>query len=109
MQGDRPSGDIDSILHCSEEDPLVVLVPSRNRLGTNALLLSPTDAIPLRFGYDSFSYHRDQAEGRGLPLRILESERIGLDIDEPEDLESLLAVGKEAETYGKILRTHAQL
>ena len=71
--------------------PCAVLVPSHDRMGTNALLLAPPDVIRLRFGYDSFSYHMSQAAG--LPLVIVENERIALDIDEPQDLERFIAAG----------------
>jgi 2-phospho-L-lactate/phosphoenolpyruvate guanylyltransferase len=71
--------------------PFALLVPSHDRLGTNALLLAPPDIIKLRFGYDSFSYHLSQVSAQGLPVRSLENERIALDIDEPKDLERLLA------------------
>jgi 2-phospho-L-lactate/phosphoenolpyruvate guanylyltransferase len=75
--------------------PFALLVPSHDRMGTNALLLAPPDIIKLRFGYDSFNYHMGQLAARGLPLRILDNERIALDIDEPSDLERFLAFGDE--------------
>jgi len=78
--------------------PFALLVPSHDRMGTNGLLLSPPDLIPLRFGYDSFSHHLSQVAARGVTPRILENERLGLDIDEPEDLERLLSLGAVGET-----------
>jgi 2-phospho-L-lactate guanylyltransferase len=83
--------------------PFALLVPSHDRMGTNALLLAPTNAIGLRFGYDSFSYHLSQVAGRELPLRVLENERIALDIDEPQDLERFLrSGGGPGETYALV-------
>lgn len=79
--------------------PFALLVPSHDRMGTNALLLSPPDVIKLRFGYDSFSYHMKQVSGRGLPVRFIENERIALDIDEPKDLERFIAYGQEGEAF----------
>ena len=75
--------------------PFALLVPSHDRLGTNALLLAPPDLIKLRFGYDSFSYHMSQVSAQGLPMRFFENERIALDIDEPRDLEEFLSFGFE--------------
>lgn len=75
--------------------PFALLVPSHDRMGTNALLLAPPDIIKLRFGYDSFRYHMSQLAAQGLPLRLVENDRIALDIDEPRDLERFLAVGDE--------------
>ncbi len=84
--------------------PFALLVPSHDRMGTNALLLSPPDLIRLRFGYDSFLYHLNQVAAKGLPLRVLENERIALDIDEPGDLERFLASGGGlGESYARIM------
>jgi len=97
IPGDMPlvrSEDIEGVLaevpH-GAEPPFALLVPSHDRMGTNALLLAPPDVIQLRFGHDSFSYHMSQVSARGLPMRFIENERIALDIDEPKDLERVLA------------------
>ncbi|HSE87663.1 MAG TPA: 2-phospho-L-lactate guanylyltransferase [Candidatus Binatia bacterium] len=101
IPGDLPlvrSADIEEVLAQVPEGasaPFALLVPSHDRMGTNALLLAPPDIIKLRFGYDSFSYHVSQVSAQGLPLRFIENERIGLDIDEPTDLEHLLSFGFE--------------
>jgi 2-phospho-L-lactate/phosphoenolpyruvate guanylyltransferase len=73
--------------------PFALLVPSHDRLGTNALLLAPPDLIQLRFGYDSFSFHVSQVTAQGLPVHVLENEHFALDIDEPKDLDRLLSCG----------------
>jgi len=75
--------------------PFALLVPSHDRLGTNALLLAPPDLIQLRFGYDSFNFHVSQVIAQGLPVRVLENEHFALDIDEPKDLDRLLSCGIE--------------
>jgi len=81
-----------------------LLVPSHDRMGTNALLLAPPDVIGLRFGYDSFSYHLSRVAAQELPLRVLENERIALDIDEPQDLERFLrSGGGPGETYSLVV------
>ncbi|OGQ80687.1 MAG: 2-phospho-L-lactate guanylyltransferase [Deltaproteobacteria bacterium RIFCSPLOWO2_12_FULL_60_19] len=102
------AGDIELVLgQAARHDglsPFALLVPSHDRMGTNALLLSPPDLIQLRFGYDSFSYHLSQVAAQELPLRVLENERIGLDIDEPQDLERFILSGDgAAESYGKVM------
>ena len=97
IPGDMPlvrSSDIEQLLGEVPEGarpPFALLVPSHDRMGTNALLLAPPNVIRLRFGYDSFSYHMNQVRAQGLPIRFIENERIGLDIDEPRDLERFLA------------------
>jgi 2-phospho-L-lactate/phosphoenolpyruvate guanylyltransferase len=101
IPGDMPlvrSADIEEVLAQIPEGaafPFALLVPSHDRMGTNALLLAPPDIIKLRFGYDSFTYHMSQVSAEGLPLRFIENERIALDIDEPKDLERFLSFGFE--------------
>lgn len=110
IPGDIPlvrAGDIEVIIEqVAGRDPSVpfaLLVPSQDRLGTNALLLSPPDLIPLRFGYDSFTFHLSQVAAQGLPLRVLDNPRVGLDIDEPGDLERYLSKATAGETYRLLL------
>jgi 2-phospho-L-lactate guanylyltransferase len=106
LPGDMPlvrGSDIEQVLAKVPDGataPFALLVPSHDRLGTNALLLAPPDVIKLRFGYDSFTYHLSQVSSLGLPLRFIENEAIALDIDEPQDLRRFLAVGRDdGETY----------
>ena len=101
IPGDLPlvrSADIEEVLAQIPNGaafPFALLVPSHDRMGTNALLLAPPDIIKLRFGYDSFSYHMSQVSTQGLPVRFIENERIALDIDEPKDLQQFLSFGFE--------------
>jgi 2-phospho-L-lactate guanylyltransferase len=97
LPGDMPlvrSADIELLLAEVPTEPAAryaLLVPSHDRLGTNALLLAPPDVINLRFGYDSFSFHMNQLAAQGLPMRFIENERIALDIDDPKDLNKFLS------------------
>lgn len=101
LPGDMPlvrASDIEQVLAQVPNGataPFALLVPSHDRLGTNALLLAPPDVIKLRFGYDSFTYHLSQVSAQGLPLRFFENEAIALDIDEPQDLRRFLAIGRD--------------
>ena len=90
--------------------PFALLVPSHDRMGTNALLLAPPDLIQLRFGHDSFSYHLSQVAAQELPLRVLENERIALDIDEPRDLERFMASSDAAgESHSKVMEMRREI
>ena len=97
LPGDMPlvrARDIEQILAQVPDAataPFALLVPSHDRLGTNALLLAPPDVIQLRFGYDSFTFHSAQVTAQGMLLRGCENEHIALDIDEPQDLERFLS------------------
>jgi 2-phospho-L-lactate guanylyltransferase len=111
IPGDLPlvrSADIETVLaHIPDgaSSPFALLVPSHDRMGTNALLLAPPDVIELRFGYDSFSYHSSQVTTRALRLRVVENERIALDVDEPKDLEAFLSFGlKEDSETDRLIR-----
>ena len=102
------SSDIDLLLdQVSGQDssPFALLVPSHDRMGTNALLLSPPDLIEFRFGYDSFSHHLGNVAAKGVKARVWENERIGLDIDGPKDLKRFVSLGGgNGETYSKVLQ-----
>jgi coenzyme F420-0:L-glutamate ligase/coenzyme F420-1:gamma-L-glutamate ligase len=84
------TADIMAVLEEGASDRAVVLVPSRDGRGTNAIWRRPPLAIPSRFGFDSFGKHRAEAEARGLAWMALESPSLAVDIDEPEDLEAFL-------------------
>jgi 2-phospho-L-lactate guanylyltransferase (CobY/MobA/RfbA family) len=69
------------------ESPAVVAAPAIGRGGTNALYISPPDAITLHFGADSLTAFREEAETKGVNFAVHKSEAMSLDLDEPEDLE----------------------
>jgi 2-phospho-L-lactate guanylyltransferase len=75
------------------QGPGVVFVPSLSGFGTNAALLSPPDAMPLKFGEPSFDNHLLAARERGLSPLVLSLPGLGLDIDTPEDLDRLVRRG----------------
>jgi 2-phospho-L-lactate/phosphoenolpyruvate guanylyltransferase len=84
--------------------PDVVFVPSLSGFGTNAALLTPPDAMPLKFGEPSFGNHLDAARARGLSPRILRLPGIGLDVDAPEDLPLLLTHGASTRSAALLRR-----
>jgi 2-phospho-L-lactate guanylyltransferase len=67
----------------------VAIVPDRHGAGTNALLLSPPDAIGPAFGPGSSARHADRARRAGHEVAIEPLESLGLDVDTPDDLETL--------------------
>ena len=69
----------------------VVIVPDRHGTGTNALVLSPPDAIAPSFGPGSFERHVAAAEAAGVPTRVEEVRTLALDVDTPADLAELAA------------------
>ena len=68
----------------------VIIVPSADGTGTNALVRTPPDAIESRFGPGSFRAHVDQAQARGVPVKVLRPPGLLFDIDTPQDIAELL-------------------
>jgi 2-phospho-L-lactate/phosphoenolpyruvate guanylyltransferase len=89
LPGDLPlltATDIEAIIAPPDPWVPVVLVPNRDDLGTNAIVLSPPDCLTLAFGHDSFRRHLRLAAERHLEVEIRRLPRVALDIDEPGDL-----------------------
>jgi 2-phospho-L-lactate guanylyltransferase len=78
-----------------------VFVPAYDRRGSNCILRRPASLIPLRFGNDSFLPHCEAMQKTGKELVILEMPGIGLDIDNPHELE--LLVGRAGDTHAQRL------
>lgn len=106
--------DVDALIACWQEvalpPPSAIMVPSSDGTGTNALLLTPPDALPPRFGPDSLARHVREAEQRNVAHRQLVLPRLGLDIDAPADLAAFLATAgrsprQATATYQHLLRT----
>jgi 2-phospho-L-lactate guanylyltransferase len=101
IPGDIPlltADDLDRILRQGEASE-VVLVPSWDSRGTNAVLMRPPDALQLRFGSWSFFPHVKQARRRGLSYTVMRLPRVALDVDTPADLARLVAGGAGTRTY----------
>jgi len=72
--------------------PGLIVVPSSDGTGTNALVRTPPNCIESRFGPGSFRAHCDQAVANDLPLEVLRLPGLMFDIDTPEDVAELLAM-----------------
>jgi 2-phospho-L-lactate guanylyltransferase len=76
-----------------EGAPGFTIAPSHDERGSNAILMSPPDAVPLRFGDDSFFPHLDAARACGIAPVVLHLPGIALDIDNPADLAHFAGLG----------------
>jgi 2-phospho-L-lactate guanylyltransferase len=83
--------DIRELLAAQRAAPAFTIVPARDRMGSNAILCSPADATPLRFGENSFFLHLAAARANAIEPDVIHLPRIALDIDTPEDLALFLA------------------
>ena len=106
IPGDAPlvtGKDLDFVLEKEKKGKSVVLVPSEDELGTNAILRKPPDSIPSLFGSDSFRKHREEAERRYVPCEVYKNLNISIDIDEPEDIDTFSLYGSHTRTYRKLM------
>ena len=96
MPGDIPAvrpAEIEAVLAAHPGDgPGFTIAPAHDEKGSNAVLLTPPDAVPLRFGDDSYVPHLDAARQHGLEPRIVPQPGIAMDIDHPVDLALFLAL-----------------
>jgi 2-phospho-L-lactate guanylyltransferase len=102
VPGDVPSTrpeEITAMLRALGPAPSVVLVPSRDGRGTNAALVCPPGALPLRFGEPSFADHVARARDLGIHAEVLGLTGLALDLDTPEDLDTFLHTRSTTRTY----------
>ncbi len=89
MPGDIPrvtADEVAAVLAAHHAARSFTIVPAHDDRGSNAVLCSPPDAVPLRFGDDSFFPHLDAAQARGIEPTVVRLPGIGMDIDHPADL-----------------------
>jgi 2-phospho-L-lactate guanylyltransferase len=96
------SCDIEELAERAGSPRSVVLVPSRDGTGTNAILRSPPDLFPSRFGPGSLELHKHEALRAGADCTVVENARLGLDLDDVHDVECFLRETSETET-GRLL------
>ena len=110
VPGDIPrvtAEEIEAVIAAHGPGPAVTIAPSRDHRGSNAVLCSPPDIFPFRFGNDSFHPHLAAARAIGIEPVVVELAGIGLDIDTPGDLEAFLASASDSRAYRLLLgRAH---
>lgn len=77
--------------------PGLIVVPSADGTGTNALVRTPPDVVESRFGPGSCRAHLDQARSKGVPAEVLRIHGLMFDIDTPEDVAELLTTSPDSE------------
>jgi 2-phospho-L-lactate guanylyltransferase len=101
IPGDIPRlspAEIAATLAAHRAAPAFTIVPAHDDLGSNAIVCSPPDAVPLRFGEDSFYPHLDAARRCGIDPLIVRHPGIGMDIDNPVDLVTFLGMSPPVRT-----------
>ena len=96
--------DIDDLLAIECEKRAVVIVPSRDGLGTNAILRVPPALFPSHFGMGSFAKHVAEAERIAAPVIFRRNARLEMDVDDEADLRALLKNDLSGTETGRWLR-----
>jgi len=112
LPGDIPlvtPAEIARLLAAHLPAPSFTIVPSHDEQGSNAIACSPPDAVPLRFGENSFYPHLQAAEMAGIRPNVVHLPGIALDIDNPEDLVSFMRIDSSTRARAVLTEDRAPL
>lgn len=101
LPGDIPGvtpAEIKALLAAHGATPDFTIAPSHDQQGSNAVVCSPPDAVPLRFGDNSFFPHLEAARRAGIEPKVLHLPGVALDIDTPVDLARFMALKSQVPT-----------
>jgi len=84
------SSDIDDLLGFVKSKKSVIIVPSRQFNGTNALVRCPADIMETRYDMGSYTFQMDAARTKTENISIALIRRMMLDIDDEFDLAFML-------------------
>jgi 2-phospho-L-lactate guanylyltransferase len=98
------SSDIDGLLIAECQVPTLIIVPSRDGTGTNAMLRTPPTLFPSHFGNGSFAKHLAEAERAGARVMVRRNARLEMDVDDESDLRVLLEHDLSGTETGRWLR-----
>ena len=98
------SSDIDDLLRLDCPTPGVIIVPSRDRTGTNAILRTPPTLFPSHFGPGSFEKHCHEAQNARAPVLVHNNFRLEMDVDDEADLRALVQHDPSGTQTGAWLR-----
>ena len=96
------SSDIDALLGFIKSTNSVIIVPSRQFNGTNALVRCPADLIQTRYDMGSYTHQIDAANTKTKNISIALIRRIMLDIDDESDLAFMLKQNSKPDFCNKI-------
>ena len=108
LPGDLPlvtAAEIAQLIAAHGPAPAFTIAPAHDELGSNAIIMSPPQAVPLRFGEDSYFPHLAAARAQGIEPRIVPLSGIAFDIDNPQDLHHFLRLGSSTRA-GTLISAH---
>jgi 2-phospho-L-lactate guanylyltransferase len=109
LPGDLPlvtAAEVEQLIAAHGPAPAFTIAPAHDDLGSNAILISPPQAVPLRFGEDSFFPHLAAARAQGIEPCVLRLAGIAFDIDNPQDLHHLARL-KSKTRAATLIAAHA--
>ena len=89
LPGDIPAAkpmEIEALIAAASASPAFIIAPAHDEQGSNAILMSPPNAVKLRFGEDSYFPHLAAARVAGITPQNLRLPGIAMDIDHPADI-----------------------
>lgn len=101
LPGDVPlvsPAELNKLIAAHAGSPAFTIAPSRDRMGSNAVMCSPPDIVSLHFGPDSFYPHLQQARRAGIEPTVVALPGVSVDIDTPADLELFLTMASRTRT-----------
>lgn len=111
LPGDIPGlrhEEVEALLGRHGAAPAFTIVPAHDGRGSNAIVISPPNAVPLAFGNDSFLPHVAAARATGIePVIARGLDGIALDIDCGADVAALLRAGRPSRARTLLLRLPA--
>ncbi|MCA3417998.1 MAG: 2-phospho-L-lactate guanylyltransferase [Roseomonas sp.] len=101
LPGDIPAvktAEVEALIAAASTAPAFIIAPAHDEQGSNAILMSPPDAVRLRFGEDSYFSHLVAAGAAGIAPQILRLPGIAMDIDHPADIARFARIPEAADT-----------
>ena len=100
------SSDIDDLLGFRQSENSVIIVPSRQLNGTNALVRSSTNMMKTQYDRGSYAFQLDAAKAASQNVSVALIRRIMLDIDDEHDLTFMLNQNEKPDFCKRISDFH---
>jgi 2-phospho-L-lactate guanylyltransferase len=101
MPGDIPAVktlEVEALIAAASTAPAFIIAPAHDELGSNAILMSPPNAVRLRFGEDSYFPHLAAARAADIAPQVLNLPGIAMDIDHPADIARFVSIPEAKST-----------
>jgi 2-phospho-L-lactate guanylyltransferase len=109
LPGDLPlitAAEIAALISAHGPAPSFTIAPAHDELGSNGIIMSPPQAVPLRFGEDSFFPHLAAARAQGIEPCVVRLPGFAFDVDNPRDLHHFAQLGMQTRA-GRLIAEHA--